>query len=170
MFYKNTTLHVLSQAKPLIYNVTEGWWFEPGRYDINNGVPLTAEIHQKFHQMYGNVNNTTAQFLQFLHNEYGIGIERLNQGNHEPSLTIENIQKSQKTYKERAHQEFLELARKRNQRVLEGFYENIDTVFVIECLTHQTTHKTTARNYKRSKTGMPCCGRDLQSQAAKKSL
>jgi hypothetical protein len=31
---------------------------------------------------------------------YGIGIERLNQGNHEPSLTIENIQERQKTYKE----------------------------------------------------------------------
>ncbi len=55
---------------------------------------------------------------------------------------------------------------------------------MIECLTHQTTHKTTARNYKRSKTGMPLnlaelslhaalrhsCGRDLQSQAAKKLI
>jgi hypothetical protein len=72
-------------------------------------------------------------------------------------------------------------------------YENIDSIFVIECLTHQTTHKTTARNYKRSKTGMPLsiglmgrahktaytyntsfagvsCGRDLQSQAAKKLI
>jgi hypothetical protein len=47
--------------------------------------------------MYGNQNNTKAQFLN---DEYGIGIERLNQGNHEPSLTIENIQERQKTYKE----------------------------------------------------------------------
>ena len=50
--------------------------------------------------MYGNQNNTKAQFLQFLNDEYGIGIERLNQGNHEPSLTIKNIQERQKTYKE----------------------------------------------------------------------
>jgi hypothetical protein len=48
--------------------------------------------------MYGNQNNTKAQFLQFLNDEYGI--ERLNHGNHEPSLTIENIQERQKTYKE----------------------------------------------------------------------
>jgi hypothetical protein len=146
----------------------DGWWFEPGRYDIDNGVPLTAEIHRKFHQMYGNGNNTKAQFVQFLQDEYGIGIERLNQGNHEPSLTLENIQQRQKTYKERSHQEFLELARSRNHCILDGVYENIDTVYVFKCLTHQTTHETTARNYKRSKTGMPCCGRDLQSQAAKK--
>lgn len=82
----------------------EGWWFEPGRYDIENGAPLTAKIHRKFHRMYGNGNNKKAQFFN---DEYGIGIERLNQGNHEPSLTIENIQERQKTYKERAHQEFL---------------------------------------------------------------
>ena len=71
-----------------------------GGYDIENGAPLTAKIHRKFHRMYGNQNNTKAQFLQFLNDEYGIGIERLNHGNHEPSLTIENIQERQKTYKE----------------------------------------------------------------------
>jgi hypothetical protein len=146
----------------------EGWWFEPGRYDIDNGVPLTTKIHKKFHQIYGSGDNTKVQFAQFLQNEYGIDIERLNQGNHEPSLTLENIQKRQKTYKERAHQEFLELVHSRNHRILDRVYENIDSVFVIECLTHQTIHETTARNYKRSRTGMPCCGRSLQSQAAKK--
>lgn len=145
----------------------EGWWFVAGRYDIENGVPVTAKIHWKFHLIYGNKNNTKAQFSQFLNDEYGI--KRFNHGNHEPSLTIENIQKRQKTYKERSHQKLLQLARKRNHSILEGVYENINSIFLIKCLTHETTHKTTAHNYKRSKIGMPCCGRDLQSHAAKKA-
>jgi hypothetical protein len=56
-------------------------------------------------------NNTKAQFLNYaayfikkcgvLYAKHiRLGIERLNQGNHEPSLTIENIQERQKTYKE----------------------------------------------------------------------
>ena len=35
-----------------------GWWFKDGHYDIYNGVPLSREIHKKFHQVYGNGQNT----------------------------------------------------------------------------------------------------------------
>ena len=49
-----------------------GWWFEDGRYDIYNGVPLSREIHKKFHQLYGNGQNTQKQFEVFLQNECNI--------------------------------------------------------------------------------------------------
>lgn len=35
------------------------------RYDVNNGVCLCEKCHWKFHGMYGNVNNTKEQYIEF---------------------------------------------------------------------------------------------------------
>lgn len=34
-----------------------GWWNETTRYDVSNGIAISAEIHKKFHNEYGRGNN-----------------------------------------------------------------------------------------------------------------
>jgi len=38
----------------------------PLRYDVNNGITLSAEAHRQFHQQYGWSNNTREQLKEFL--------------------------------------------------------------------------------------------------------
>lgn len=45
----------------------QGWhWYKEGRYDVNNGITLSKEIHNIFHMIYGIRNNTKEQFNEFL--------------------------------------------------------------------------------------------------------
>lgn len=47
----------------------EGWhWCKEKRYDVSNGVTLKKEIHELFHKIYGNGNNTKEQFEEFKNN------------------------------------------------------------------------------------------------------
>lgn len=39
--------------------------FEEQRYDLNNGITLCQECHDRFHAVYGKGKNTRLQFLQF---------------------------------------------------------------------------------------------------------
>lgn len=41
-------------------------WCEEGRYDLNNGVTLCNPCHKDFHKAYGKINNTRAQFNEWL--------------------------------------------------------------------------------------------------------
>lgn len=135
-----------------------GWWCKDGRYDIYNGVPLSREIHKKFHQLYGNGKNTRNQFELFLQNEYNIVFKFKKQyGNHEPSLTIEEISKSQKMFKEYKYEELLDLGKSRNHKIISGRYDNHSSKFEIQCLIHNVTSVRSAKNYKRSKYGLKCC-------------
>jgi Zn finger protein HypA/HybF involved in hydrogenase expression len=40
-------------------------WYECGRFDVNNGVTLSENIHKLFHAIYGRSNNTKEQFEEF---------------------------------------------------------------------------------------------------------
>lgn len=41
-------------------------WCEDKRYDVNNGVTLCEPCHTEFHRVYGKVNNTKAQFDEWM--------------------------------------------------------------------------------------------------------
>lgn len=58
---------------------------------------------------------------------------------------------------------FLELCEKRNHKCITGIYENAHSRVTIWCNIHFCPHTTTFTNYKKSKTGMPCCKRQIQS-------
>lgn len=59
---------------------------------------------------------------------------------------------------------FIELCENRDHKYIVGIYQNSSSFCTIWCNKHQCAHTTTFTNYKRSKTGMPCCGRQIQSE------
>ncbi len=136
-----------------------------GRYDINNGIPLQKRIHQQFHQEYGSGKNTIEQFEKFLKENYQIEDFPWQNENHDPNLTIENIQARQASQKELKKQELLDLIAQRKHELVEapeGFTARVR--ISIYCTIHKEQSWTTPTNYRKSRTGMPCCGRQIQSE------
>lgn len=135
------------------------------RYDISNGITLTKKIHQEFHSMFGWGGNNRIQFERFAKERYSITNFPWQHGNHDPSFTIEEIAAFQATQKEKKKVEFLELLKSRQHRLIcseNGFTAKANVY--IYCEKHEMEHSTTVTNYKKSITGMPCCGRQLQSE------
>lgn len=86
-------------------------------------------------------------------------------GNHEPSLTVESLQKELEQKAIDKNADFIKLLESRNHELVSGVYQNIDSRIVVICRIHGVTHETTVRNYKKARTGMPCCGKARQSAA-----
>lgn len=55
--------------------------------------------------------------------------------------------------------ETMERIAQRGYFYIEGTYENKSSPLIVFCPHHGTEHVTTFTNYKRSRTGCPCCGR-----------
>jgi hypothetical protein len=85
------------------------------------------------------------------------------QGNHEPSLSVEQIQESHLSLREKKMAEFTTLCTSRNHVVISGQYINANSKVTIRCNMHNESHETTFTNYKKCKTGLKCCGRARQS-------
>lgn len=140
------------------------------RYDLSNGVLLSKNVHKTFHKIYGNGKNTRAQFEQFVQTHYkdqecawnNIAKNYSTQENHQPILQLEHIVEQLKTVKQKAFDNFLNLVKERNHEFISGTYEQVHSEICIYCKKHDFYHHTTFHNYKRSKTGLPCCGRELQ--------
>lgn len=157
---------VTGKTKDLTCHHLNSWdWFVEGRYDIANGVVLTDEIHKQFHSLYGSGQNTRKQFTNFLLTYYNMTLNNEQHGNHEPSLTVESLQKELEQKAVEKNADFIKLLESRNHGLVSGVYQNIDSRIVVICRIHDVTHETTVRNYKKARTGMPCCGKARQSAA-----
>lgn len=139
-------------------------WFIEGRYDPLNGITLKKEIHEKFHKMYGSGQNTVEQFEDFLKKEYNMCLPNDRKGNHDPSFTTEKLFEKIKTKDEEKQEQLIQLVDSRNHELVSGENKNCRSVIVVKCKIHDTIHTTTVTNYKKSRTGMPCCGAARQGE------
>jgi hypothetical protein len=159
---------VTGETSELACHHLEAWSVsEAGRYDINNGVALKKEIHNGFHTIYGS-KTTTAMFEKYLQEKHNWGDKPFpwRQGNHEPSLSVEQIAEKQLNLRELKYKEFVELCESRNHEVLSGEYINAQSKVNVKCNIHNKTIETTFTNYKKCKTGLRCCGHGAQVQKA----
>jgi hypothetical protein len=62
---------------------------------------------------------------------------------------------------ENTTQQTMENINKNGHEYVEGVYENRESVLIVWCPTHTEEHVTTFYNYNRSRTGMPCCGKEV---------
>jgi hypothetical protein len=137
------------------------------RFDINNGVVMHKAIHKEFHSIYG--YDVNVHMLEdFLIKNYNWGNKPFpwQQGNHEPSLSVAELQHKLLTAYEKQMINFLKLCEANNHNVLDGEYLGIKAEVTIQCNTHQNIFKTTFKNYKNSRWGLPCCGKESQQQKA----
>ena len=134
------------------------------RYDISNGVTITKEIHKAFHKEYGAGKNTKEQFEKFLQERFQIFQYPWQNGNHEPTLSVEEVMQRRASQQDRHREEILALIDSRGHVLLsanEGFF--VKSTIEIYCLRHDTTNQVTVKKYKYCKTGLRCCGRQAQS-------
>lgn len=59
--------------------------------------------------------------------------------------------------------EIINIIKRHGHQKLEGDYQGKNSLLVIYCPKHNTIAETTYTNYKRSRTGLPCCGRQQVS-------
>lgn len=147
----------------LVCHHLNGWdTFEELRYIASNGVLLCKSIHDQFHASYGHGGNPQAQFEQFCSEEYGITTFPWQKENHEPSLTTEAFEEKIKKAVDLKREELISLINSRGHQLIAGEQFNSYSKITVKCLKHNEEHTTTVTNYKKSKTGMPCCGKEFQ--------
>lgn len=150
-----------------------GWWNEPTRHDIKNGVALAQKVHSEFHNAYGRGYNTLEQFLEFCRKQYNV-TEFPNwlvrQGNHKPNFTLEEEQKKYLSYSAVKNSDFKKTVTERNHEIKTGTFVTNKSILVITCLKHNCFQEIIAGNYKKSKVGLKCCAREGQCRPRKKVL
>jgi hypothetical protein len=158
------------EVSPLEAHHLNAWnTFPDEQFDLSNGVLLSAPIHKQFHAIYGNGGNTRAQFDAFVEQYWKNADCEWNKRkifaeNHQPNLTLEQIVENQKTHREKSFESFLDLVEERGHKFISGTYKNIRSEICIYCPIHKSLSTTTFFNYKRSKTGLRCCGHARMAQ------
>jgi hypothetical protein len=159
---------VTGETTNLACHHLEAWSIsEAGQYNINNGVPLKKSIHTDFHGKYG-ASTTTAEFEDYLQTQHNWGDKPFpwRQGNHEPSLSVDQFEKKQLRLKEKKYKEFVALCASCNHEIISSDYVNAQSKVIIKCQKHNQIIETTFTNYKKCKNGLRCCGREVQAQKA----
>ena len=75
-----------------------------------------------------------------------------------------NLNTNSQDYKTNKFISLLELIKLRNHEFVSGKYENKRSQLQVYCPVHNILHQTNFDNYRRSKTGLPCCGKDSKSK------
>lgn len=107
------------------------------------------------------------QFELFLKTEFNITEYPWRNANHEPTLTTEQMREKQKKQEEQFEENLLNLMNLRGHelRTATGYFTHSE--IVVYCPIHKKLHTTKVTNYKKSKTGMPCCGKQIQDAKRK---
>ena len=84
-------------------------------------------------------------------------------GNHDPSLTLQNVKQWREIKNQEKQIEFFELVNSREHDLVSGSYENKDSKIYVKCLKHNLIFTVKATNYKKSKIGLSCCAKEIQS-------
>lgn len=141
--------------------------YPENRYDIKNGVL----IFKKFHKIYG--NNVSAHHFEHYFKTYHNWEKKIfpwSQGNHEPSVSVEEIQEKILVFREKKFLEFKTMYESNNHKVLEGDYINASSVVKVQCNIHNQIFTTLFTNYKKCKYVLPCCGKAVQINKSKNYL
>jgi hypothetical protein len=72
-----------------------------------------------------------------------------------------------KSFKQQKLEETLSKISSHGHVLKSGDYCNQQSLLIVFCAKHNTTHKTTFINYTRSKNGMPCCSNKKKSEKLK---
>lgn len=75
--------------------------------------------------------------------------------------------KNSEKFKKKENEKILELTSLRNHVYVSGNYTAKESGLVVFCKNHKQQFTTTFTNYKRSKTGLPCCGNQIKSEKLK---
>lgn len=145
-----------------------GWWYEPTRYTIENGIAISADIHKDFHDNYGRGDNTPEQFEKFCEEKYNVTNFPWRQGDHKPSFTIEEEQSKIVSLSANREDAFKLTVKNRGHEIVSGVYVNNNSTIVLRCTTHDHSQEVRAGNYKKSKFGLCCCSKEGQCKPRKK--
>lgn len=137
-----------------------GWWYQPGRYDIKNGVSLSRSLHIQFHNLYGRGNNLTIQFEEFCKTHYNITYFPWRHGNYKPRFTFKQEQQLLVDFAKKKEDAFKALVTGRNHTLISGTYLTNSSILTFYCTQHNHTQRISVRNYKSNKTGLTCCASD----------
>jgi hypothetical protein len=74
------------------------------------------------------------------------------------------VYRNSKAFQESQKDNVLKLIEERGHLYIRGEYVTKGSELEVACLEHKGVHVTTFTNYKRSKTGLPCCGKAQVSE------
>lgn len=123
--------------------------FPEGRYDINNGILIRKDIHREFYGIFVNAVSVV-DFEQFIiqYHEWGSKLFPWRHGNHEPSLSVEELMDRSISLRNEKFNEILDICTSRNHQIIEGEYINVKSSVTIRCNIHDITFETNFYNYK----------------------
>lgn len=146
-----------------------GWWNESTRFEIANGIAISAEVHKTFHDLYGRGNNVTGQFEDFCKTHYNITDFPWQHGNHKPSFTIEQEKDFIRDLLEKNKKDFSLLVQSRGHEIEAGTYQNNQSILKVRCTKHCSGQSVKVGDYKKAKFGLSCCASQKQSEAVAKA-
>jgi hypothetical protein len=116
---------------PLVIHHLNSWCDNINqRFDINNGVVLLKSIHLQFHQIYGFGKNTSMQFEQFCHEEFGITEYPWKKDNHEPCFTLQDDNDSKLKFSQKKEKELKLLCHSRFHKKSQGAMQMLIVTFI----------------------------------------
>nr|ALH06412.1 putative HNH endonuclease [uncultured Trebouxia]ALH06414.1 putative HNH endonuclease [uncultured Trebouxia]ALH06416.1 putative HNH endonuclease [uncultured Trebouxia]ALH06418.1 putative HNH endonuclease [uncultured Trebouxia]ALH06420.1 putative HNH endonuclease [uncultured Trebouxia] len=78
--------------------------------------------------------------------------------------------KNSEEFKKKENEKILKLTSFRNHVYVSGNSTSKESALVVFCKTHKQQFTTTFTNYKRSQTGLPCCGNQKKSEKLKERV
>ena len=115
-----------SKKDPLVCHHLEAWSLNVlFSFDVTNGVCLLRSLHRDFHSTRGWNKSTTVDFENYCKEEHKVVHFPWAYGNHEPSVTLNEMKENQKNLRNIYREKLEKLILKRKHLVLYCIYENV---------------------------------------------